>query len=140
MESKHIPAKKALQFLRTIIDYYGFNSISLSFNGGKDCTVLFHLLRACISQLSDKDIQFQNLHTIYFREAEEFDSIDRFTHEIAKEYNLTLLEINGSFTEGLTRLLANAPIQAILMGQRSTLVDFRNKGKFKMGTSICEPV
>ena len=64
-------------------------------------------------------IKFSNLHIIYFREENEFESITLFMHKIAKEFKVNLLEINGSFIEGLNKLLANyTNIKAIFMGQR----------------------
>nr|CAD2204518.1 unnamed protein product [Meloidogyne enterolobii] len=42
--------KGALQTIEEILDKYSLEQISLSFNGGKDCTLLLHLFRACVNK------------------------------------------------------------------------------------------
>jgi FAD synthetase len=115
MQSSHEPAKKALQLIKSSISHYSYANCALSFNGGKDCTVLLHLIRAALSSLG---LSFHNLHVIYFREEHEFDEIKAFMAETATGFHLKLLEISGSFIEGLNKLLQRNNISAIFMGQR----------------------
>ncbi|KAI9327067.1 hypothetical protein DFJ73DRAFT_632278 [Zopfochytrium polystomum] len=44
---------RAVNVVRTAIDRYGISGVALSFNGGKDCTVLLHLLRSVLHQYSN---------------------------------------------------------------------------------------
>ncbi|KAG8981602.1 3'-phosphoadenosine 5'-phosphosulfate sulfotransferase [Tulasnella sp. 427] len=40
--------KEALDVIEQVIERYGWDHVSMSFNGGKDCTVLLHLLAAVL--------------------------------------------------------------------------------------------
>ncbi|KAG8274132.1 FAD1 flavin adenine dinucleotide synthetase [Homalodisca vitripennis] len=53
---------------------YSGDSLMLSFNGGKDCTVLLHIILAVWQQLGIPG----SLQTVYFRPANPFPEIERF--------------------------------------------------------------
>jgi len=40
---------EALDEILHCFEYYGIDALCLSFNGGKDCTVLLHLIRAALA-------------------------------------------------------------------------------------------
>ena len=96
-----------------------------SFNGGKDCTVLLHLLRAAIAQLASAadeprrvELPLKNVRTIYFSEADEFPEVLAFMEQCSLNYGFTVCNLQGSFKDALGELLADEPGVAIFMGQR----------------------
>jgi len=135
-----------IDFCKTQLRTYGLIHTAFSFNGGKDCTVLLHLLRMAFHQLAEEDASrpdntaaataaastaaapapaapapawdLSALTFIYFQEANEFDAIGGFMCEMAAAYSLQLAHMCGSFKEGLKELQRARPIRAILMGQR----------------------
>jgi len=113
--------------VRTTIDFckeqlvrYGVAHTAFSFNGGKDCTVLLHLLRLAFQELAEEQQQppptFDSLTCIYFQEANEFHEIASFMRSMSSAYSLNLAHMCGSFKEGLVALQAAKPIRAIFMG------------------------
>ena len=57
---------------------FRFSRVALSFNGGKDCTVLFHLVRAVVSHM---EMSLRDLASIYFPQADEFPVLLDFMRE-----------------------------------------------------------
>ena len=53
--------KDSLQIINKSIDDYGVNGISLSFNGGKDCTVILYLLRYVLQTRGYGQVQIRTL-------------------------------------------------------------------------------
>ncbi|THU44321.1 hypothetical protein C4D60_Mb02t06190 [Musa balbisiana] len=107
---------------------YGFEQVAFSFNGGKDSTVLLHLLRAGYYLHKGKSECFQGnlsdsmlncpIRTIYFESPSAFPEINSFTYETATAYNLQLETIRSDFKSGLEALLKEKPTKAIFLGTR----------------------
>ncbi|KAM0826362.1 hypothetical protein ACQ4PT_068937 [Festuca glaucescens] len=105
---------------------YPFEEIAFSFNGGKDSTVLLHLIRAGYylhktSYGEEAHIDtFQNcpLRTIYFETPCAFPEINSFTYETVSTYGLPLETIGLDFKSGLEGLLKKKPTKAIFIGTR----------------------
>ncbi|KAK3163539.1 hypothetical protein QOZ80_1AG0005030 [Eleusine coracana subsp. coracana] len=117
----------AVLLVRRAFALYPFEELAFSFNGGKDSTVLLHLLRAgyylhsTSSGDTDKAVQtVQNcrLRTIYFEEPNAFPEIDSFTYDTASTYGLPLEIIRTDFKSGLEALLKEKPIKGIFLGTR----------------------
>ncbi|KAI8015601.1 putative FAD synthase [Camellia lanceoleosa] len=100
--------------------------VAFSFNGGKDSTVLLHLLRAGYflhqaeqsdsnGDLTDCDFTFP-IQTIYFESSSAFPEINSFTYETASTYGVLLDIIRLDFKSGLEALLKANPIRAIFLG------------------------
>ncbi|KAK1260799.1 hypothetical protein QJS04_geneDACA002152 [Acorus gramineus] len=106
---------------------YSFEEVAFSFNGGKDSTVLLHLLRAgyhlhkeevhCSNE-RETDCKSCPMRTIYFESSSAFPEINSFTYETATTYNLPLEIIRSDFKSGLEALLQKKPIKAIFLGTR----------------------
>lgn len=105
---------------------YPFEEIAFSFNGGKDSTVLLHLIRAgyylhktSYGQEAHIDTS-QNcpLRTIYFETPCAFPEINSFTYETVSTYGLPLETIRLDFKSGLEGLLKEKPTKAIFIGTR----------------------
>ena len=100
-----------ITFLKEIFAKYGRENLALSFNGGKDCTVLLELIRlaGCPSSLK----------IIYFEQENEFKEITSFIKETETKYGLKMITIREpTFKEGIEELFKTTPLKGILMGQR----------------------
>lgn len=114
--------KSTLDFISTCIDQYGIEHLAFAFNGGKDSTVLFHLLRICLAY---KNIPFSALTFLYFehssssqQESEEFEEILLFINQMIHQYSLTLTKLNGPYRQALEEFLPKTKIRGIFMGQK----------------------
>ncbi|GAB2300629.1 hypothetical protein Dimus_034663 [Dionaea muscipula] len=118
----------AVFVIQRALALYGIEEVAFSFNGGKDSTVLLHLLRAgyflhkseekyCCGGLTGHTPAFP-IRTIYFECSSAFPEINSFTYEATKTYNLRLDIIRRDFKSGLEGLLEANPIRAIFLGVR----------------------
>ncbi|TXG58449.1 hypothetical protein EZV62_016278 [Acer yangbiense] len=98
--------------------------VAFSFNGGKDSTVLLHLLRAGYflhkgeQSCSNGGLTNFPVRTIYFESSSAFTEINSFTYDISSLYGLQLDIIRTDFKSGLEALLKAKPIRAIFLGVR----------------------
>ena len=113
-----------LEGVNVIIDSisrYKLEHCALSFNGGKDCTVLLHLLRAALGKLG---MHISDLTILYFKVENEFVEIEEFMAQCGNLYNLHLTTVEGNFCNALQLIFAERKaghlpdIRAIFMGQR----------------------
>ncbi|CEG46004.1 phosphoadenosine phosphosulfate reductase family protein isoform 1 [Plasmopara halstedii] len=54
--------QKALDVIRSAIDIFGLEGVCFSFNGGKDSTVILHLLRIVIAKRVLEEVQLERIH------------------------------------------------------------------------------
>ncbi|KMZ64177.1 FAD synthetase [Zostera marina] len=118
--------KNAVYVIERSFILYSFEEVAFSFNGGKDSTVLLHLLRAgyflhkkncCDGKPADSEKRCP-IRTIYFENSRAFPEIDSFTYKMAKVYELQLDIISLDFKSGLEDLARKKPIKAIFIGTR----------------------
>ncbi|KAI1726777.1 putative molybdopterin binding domain-containing protein [Ditylenchus destructor] len=108
----------ALKVIDEVLDQHGMENTSLSFNGGKDCTVLLHLLRVCVDRRFGRE---KSLHGFHILHSDEFPDVVQFSQEISPKYKLELRQLNGPIRGGLAQLKADQPnVVAVLMGSRFT--------------------
>ncbi|KAJ3683950.1 hypothetical protein LUZ61_013114 [Rhynchospora tenuis] len=127
--------RHAVYVIQRAFALYPFDQVAFSFNGGKDSTVLLHLLRAgyYLHQLQlhpdhnsnsnsngDQFTSIQNcpIRTIYFESPSAFPQINSFTFETASMYALPLERIQSDFKSGLEQLINQKPTKAIFLGTR----------------------
>jgi len=107
----------ALEIITNGIKQYGVNSIALSFNGGKDCTVLLHLLEIALRKLYDNPKPLSLILTLYFQIPDNFPDVLEFMAESKKRHSLNIKECTYSqFNDIVTR----DGIKAVFMGTRRT--------------------
>ncbi|TFK87279.1 adenine nucleotide alpha hydrolases-like protein [Polyporus arcularius HHB13444] len=87
------PVKEALEVIDEAFETWGQEHVSLSFNGGKDCTVLLHLVAASIGRrtpASSSSSPPKPLAAVYIPVPSPFPQLERFIDEAASAYNLDL--------------------------------------------------
>ncbi|KAG2217606.1 hypothetical protein INT45_001768 [Circinella minor] len=111
------PVKEALQVIEEAYKEFGFEATSLSFNGGKDCTVLLHLVVAVLSRLGQPT---SIIRTVYVTCLNPFPHVDEFVHICSKRYRLDTVSIPGPMREALQKFLdcSHPKPKAIFVGIR----------------------
>ena len=98
---------------------YGPENVFVSFNGGKDCTVLLHLV---LSILKNKYFNYlRPVSCMYVESTNSFKEVNDFIKQMEIFYNLEIVMITKSVKEGLNDFLTIKPnMKAVLMGTRRT--------------------
>jgi FAD synthetase len=120
------------QVLNQSLEKYERKQIFLSFNGGKDCTVLLHIL----SELLKDSIE--DLKVIYFRSSDPFQEIEDFVKSCESFYgiNISTIESDRGMKEVLTEICEkDSEIAAAIMGSRRTDPWCENLNSFQVGQS-----
>ncbi|KAJ2570644.1 FAD1 flavin adenine dinucleotide synthetase, partial [Coemansia sp. RSA 1836] len=113
----------ALQVIEEAIERYGPSHLALSFNGGKDCTALMHLVRAALYKHStdsgDATSSSVPLVSLYIQYKKSFSEMDAFVQKSVARYDLELVKQSGPMKRGLQSFKESYPeIQAIFVGTR----------------------
>jgi FAD synthetase len=96
---------------------YKSGEICLAYNGGKDCTVLLHLLHAVLTRKGREG----KIKVLYISSENPFKEVDTFIKESIERYNLHMIKIPGQIREALHELkMKDSHIKAILLGTRYT--------------------
>ncbi|KAJ3326721.1 hypothetical protein HDU76_012701 [Blyttiomyces sp. JEL0837] len=118
--------KHALGVIKECIKTYGFAGTALSFNGGKDCMVIVHLLFAALEdlikdKLMDIDASRSSVATLYITPTDPFHEVEEFVENAAEKFKLDMVHISSPMKEGLQHFLNTHPdVKAILIGTRRT--------------------
>lgn len=108
--------KGAWAVIQEVLRDYSLEELCLSFNGGKDCTVLLHLFHAAVSEKCNPDTK---INALYIRYDSPFPEAEEFIQETTKRYNLNLITVQGNIKSALQGLKTTHPkIKAILLGTR----------------------
>ncbi|KAL4424331.1 hypothetical protein ABPG75_001632 [Micractinium tetrahymenae] len=122
---------QAIQVVSRTLDLYGTRGVAFSFNGGKDSTVLLHIIRAALAQRQRQhetaaglpngfcdDLPLGGVLTFFFHYDTDFPEVLAFTHDTNKRYGLAMEILTGDFKRGLEQLLQQTHVQAIILGTR----------------------
>ena len=95
--------------------------IALSFNGGKDCTVILHLLRvySAVSQQGTDNV-YRRIKYVHFVKDNEFEEIKSFREAIEQAYGIQVQLYSADFKGEVQRLIDEQGVKAIIMGNRRT--------------------
>ncbi|KAF9311519.1 FAD1 flavin adenine dinucleotide synthetase [Podila horticola] len=101
--------RHAVQVIEEAVKRYGPEGISLSFNGGKDCTVILHLFVAVLYKLhgpgstpsTNTQQQKNPIPSIYVTHKNPFGQVERFVDDEIERYDLDLLRIPGPMKKAL---------------------------------------
>lgn len=115
--------KVALEVIEEALRRYGTTALSLSFNGGKDCTVLLHLFAAALHRhLSCSSNPPQSIPTIpavYITYPNPFPGVESFVDTCVRRYGLNLVRIPGPMKGALQQYInLDKGTGAILVGTR----------------------
>ncbi|KAI8966934.1 hypothetical protein BDF20DRAFT_350763 [Mycotypha africana] len=96
--------------------------MALSFNGGKDCTVLLHLVAAVVSKLNLHRDNGQRIRTVFVTYPNPFPHVDAFVKVCIQRYKLECVYIPGPMKNALQQYLDGSkhPTEAIFVGIRRT--------------------
>jgi FAD synthetase len=100
--------KDAVRLCEEVIDELGINHSTLSFNGGKDCTVLVHILAAVLRRKKRRgtgDDKLECIPSLYITCTSPFQEVEDFVGESIRRYNLLLVRQRGSMKEALEKYL-----------------------------------
>ncbi|KAH3886073.1 FAD synthase-like [Dreissena polymorpha] len=111
--------RKAVQTFEEALKRYRLEEICICFNGGKDCSVLLHLVYAVIKKcFPDSD---EALKALYIKNRLTFPEVEKFIQISRDRYKLEMLNFNGRIKDSLYELQAKNPeIKAVIMGTRET--------------------
>ncbi|PNH11162.1 putative FAD synthase [Tetrabaena socialis] len=111
-------ARKAVQVLRRVCALYPLDKIAFSFNGGKDSTVLLHLLRAAVAGGAEAQ-GLGGIQSFYFRKADDFEEVKEFVESSDTQYGLQVEYLaEQDFKRGLCDYLSRTGVMAIVLGTR----------------------
>ncbi|KAJ7253020.1 hypothetical protein B0H12DRAFT_1117077 [Mycena haematopus] len=82
--------KEALSVIDEALDTHGQERVSISFNGGKDCTVLLHLYAGALAKRLSPSEPVKPIPAVYIAVPSPFPTLETFIDESAKRYNLDL--------------------------------------------------
>lgn len=112
---------RAFSVFDQVLSQYPLDKLSISFNGGKDCMVMLHLLHHFFIQ---KNINHDNkafrMSGLYIRHMRSFPEMDEFARETARKYNLDLIEYQLDMKLALEQFIVRTHSRAIFMGTRRT--------------------
>ncbi|KAJ3034665.1 FAD1 flavin adenine dinucleotide synthetase [Rhizophlyctis rosea] len=115
---------ESMETIREALNRYGPEHVALSFNGGKDCTVLLHLLYAARQEYARShpgEACKQPIKTLYVTHANPFPEVDEFVDFAVARYHLDMVKIYGPMKQSLQKFLEkNVEVKAILVGIRRT--------------------
>jgi len=99
--------------------------LAFSFNGGKDSTVLLHLLldgvaawRGAAGVEADPEHALHGVTVFFFLAPDEFPEVADFVRECDRQYGLRMRTHSGDFKAGLQQILSETGAKAVLLGTR----------------------
>lgn len=122
--------QKSVQVVEEALTKYKPESLFLNFNGGKDCTVLLHLVTGIWQHKFKRN---PTVHVVYFKNRDPFPEIEEFIQKTAERYKFHLTTVLGPIKESLSTLLDEHPKwEAGLLGTRRTDPHAENLVYFQM--------
>jgi FAD synthetase len=108
--------RAALEVIHEAFQRYSSVELAMSFNGGKDCLIVLHLLFAYLSAHPEHALP----RIVYFYKHDDFAEMLEFMRSTAAMFNFQVEELDlGGFKQGLAKLREDG-VRACFMGQRRT--------------------
>jgi 3'-phosphoadenosine 5'-phosphosulfate sulfotransferase (PAPS reductase)/FAD synthetase len=96
----------------------GKSPVFVSFNGGKDATVVLHLLRYVLHKHNLTALLGTAIKIIYFDDPHQFPEIEEFIRHTLTALRVEPVTFKCSFKEGIERAIDEYGLKAVLMGVR----------------------
>ncbi|KDO34763.1 hypothetical protein SPRG_00824 [Saprolegnia parasitica CBS 223.65] len=126
--------QRSIEVLDRAIDILGLDKICFSFNGGKDSTVVLHLLRIAVAKRVLASLArtqqppeafeaayhaaMQRMPVLYFHTTDQFAEVNDFISHCIATYGLQCGVQACSFMEGIQNIMDKRGVQAFTMGVR----------------------
>ncbi|KAK7461019.1 3'-phosphoadenosine 5'-phosphosulfate sulfotransferase [Stygiomarasmius scandens] len=104
--------KEALDIIDEGIDTHGQENVSISFNGGKDCTVLLHLFAGALGRRRQSSEYDKPIPSLYISMPSPFPVLEEFIEQAAKDYNLDLFHCRPPEPDTVESVVTPAPVTA----------------------------
>ncbi|KAF8645665.1 hypothetical protein AX16_007661 [Volvariella volvacea WC 439] len=101
--------KEALDVIDEGLDSHGPEHVSISFNGGKDCTVLLHLFAGALARRQSPSEPLKPIPAIYISVPSPFPTLEDFIDETAHAYNLDLYTCRPPYTAAVSACAPEIP-------------------------------
>jgi len=82
--------KESLQAIDDALDSFGNDNVAISFNGGKDCTVLLHLFAASLGHRAPPNGPCKRVSALHIPVPSPFPELMSFIDEVAQSYHLDI--------------------------------------------------
>lgn len=100
-----------------MFETYQHDELFLSFNGGKDCTVLLHL----VCKMFQQKYPNKQLLCLYIQPTDPFDEIEEFVKQCKTFYHIIVDVVQGNVRTALEHICEQRPmLKAGVMGCRRT--------------------
>lgn len=112
--------RQAVQLCEQVINDVGWPHCALSFNGGKDCTVLVHILSAVLRRLS-RSSALSSIPSLYITCPSPFPTVEKFIHYCISSrhgYNLQVISVSGGMKEGIKTYLDGGGKEQVGLSER----------------------
>jgi FAD synthetase len=134
-------AHRAMDTIDGALRFWGTDELVLSFNGGKDATVLLHLVRAAMAGFLDENASAPDkkescgehndsaqeppsskarLRCVYFVDGNAFGEMEDFLAEMESSCDLSLERFHGSYKEGCRHMIDKYGSRGFFLGTRKS--------------------
>lgn len=122
------------QLFDKVFQQYTAAETIVSFNGGKDCTVLLDLLSKYYQQTTI--LKNTTIRALYIKSNDSFEEMDEFVQQCREKYHIELIQRTGGIKSTLEAIYQEIPeLKAVFMGSRRT--DPHCKDFITFMVSIC---
>jgi len=115
--SDHEYVKNSIDLITKSLSDYKPEEICVSFNGGKDCTALLHIVYSIFVTKYPNN----KLNAFYISIPDTFPSLEAFVEQSVRRYNLNLMSYcDSDYKKALQKLKSDTKVKAIFMGTRAS--------------------
>ena len=114
-ESLRDVINKSVEIVEQCFTKYNPESVSVCFNGGKDCVAMLHIVHAVYQKLFPE----KKLKSFYVSEKKTFSEVDEFIEKAIDMYGLVTKTYEEPMKTALSRMLEDdTEVEATMLGVR----------------------